>query len=183
MDNNGFEQKKKYSRKFSWGFGKRKSLKLGSKDEVIRAPKSHREVMAEKRRRDEAAKLAKQERLVKTYSFEPTGTTHDCRFGKMSRQSALNLSKEGDCLSLKLYEWQGDPALAIMNDRINCDIGVAAKGKDLTNLLMLFQEYDSEGEILKFDKFEYRDNIYHGVDVMFSFYKKEAQEDEDFENN
>lgn len=158
---------KKYSKKFAWGFGRKKKKKKGI------LVSEYRMNMQQKRIEDEKAKAEKEKRFVKTYTFEPTGILHDCKFTAKSRQYAIIHSRVGNPVSLRVVEWQGEPAIAIINDKLGYDIGMAKATKDLPRLLDAYKKYDIEGTIQNIHTFEYKGEEYLGVEVMLKFYEKE----------
>ena len=81
-----------------------------------------------------------------TDSFRATGISFNCRFpssrfkGRI-RQFVLDKCRTGDPVTLKIYEWEGAPALAVMADKYETDIGVAG-----TNTIERY--YDTFGRSL-----------------------------------
>ena len=58
------------------------------------------------------------------YSFEPIGYTYKCKIGKIPRQDSIDKSRKGDPVTLTVYQYKGQNAYAVVNDRTGCDIGV-----------------------------------------------------------
>lgn len=116
--------------------------------------------------------------INKPYTFEPTGPLHECVFPSKKikdRQYALALTRDGDPVSLQFFEWQGDRAIAVMNDRIGVDIGVARKNDDLPKLTDLLSQYDGRGEVLDTHYFEYKGEDYLGCKVRMQFFKRDKK--------
>ena len=112
---------------------------------------------------------------VGTFTFEPTGSRFDCKFPKgllQSRQGVLNRSKVGDPISFQVYEWNGERAVAVMNDRLGVDLGVVKKGPQLRKVLDNLLTYDAHGKILKFTYFEVKNEEYKGCEIQMEFYER-----------
>ncbi len=87
-----------------------------------------------------------------TYSFRATGISFNCRFPSSrfkgrTRQFVLDKCRTGDPVTLKIYEWEGAPALAIMADKYETDIGVVPADQ-LRKILPILQRYKVKGKII-----------------------------------
>jgi hypothetical protein len=110
-----------------------------------------------------------------SFTFEPTGTRFECKFpGKIisDRQVALKRSKVGDPISLRIYEWQGNPAIAIMNDRLGVDIAVARSETQRDKLLKIISENNIAANIIRMTDFNYEDENYLNCEIELKYYKK-----------
>ena len=110
-----------------------------------------------------------------TFTFEPTGTRFECKFpGKIiaDRQVALKRSKIGDPISLRIYEWQGNPAIAIMNDRLGVDIAVARSETQRDKLLKIINENYTTANIVRMTNFDYEGENYLNCEIELKYYKK-----------
>jgi hypothetical protein len=87
-----------------------------------------------------------------TYSFRATGISFNCRFpssrfkGRI-RQFVLDKCRTGDPVTLKIYEWEGAPALAVMADKYETDIGVVPVDQ-VRKILPILQRYKVKGKII-----------------------------------
>lgn len=115
-----------------------------------------------------------------TYSFQGTGISFNCRFPSSRfkgrpRQFVLDKCRTGDPVSLKLYEWEGAPALAIMANKYETDIGVVPADK-VGRIRKLMEKYrEVKGKItdiriLNPDEEDYR-KIRKIFDVELSYYE------------
>lgn len=114
-----------------------------------------------------------------TYSFQAVGITHGCsfpssRFKGRSRQFVLDKCRTGDPVSLKEYDWNGSPALAIMAEKYGTDIGVVPADQ-VNRIRKLRQEYEVQGRIsdiriLNPDEEDYQ-KIRKIFDVELSYYE------------
>ena len=113
----------------------------------------------------------KQSRFVTNFTFDTTGVLHRCEFGDMDRQTSIIMhANEGDPVILLEYEYAGRRALAVIDNRTHCDVGVVpAKLHD--RIFDYFDNYDKEGTIIEKYDFTYRSNEYVGVKVRFQIYK------------
>lgn len=71
---------------------------------------------------------------ISTYSFQAAGINHSClfpsgRFKGRTRQFVLDKCHVGDAVYLRPYEWEGEPAFAIMSKKYDTDIGVVPADK------------------------------------------------------
>jgi len=88
-----------------------------------------------------------------TYSFQAVGISFNCRFPSSrfkgrTRQFVLDKCRTGDPVSLKEYEWEGEPALAIMADKYETDIGVVPADQ-VTRIRKLLQDFrEVKGKII-----------------------------------
>jgi len=112
--------------------------------------------------------------VAKTYSFEPTGVTHECKYpnARTSRQASIYRSRKGDPVELRVYEWQGKPAVAVINQRTGYDIGVAKAGSDSPALQKLLEQYDVRARIEDITSFEYRRDTYRNTIVTAYCYER-----------
>ena len=93
---------------------------------------------------------------IKTKSLTVTGTRYECLYpnrGISSRQAAIRRSKIGDPVSLKEYDYQGDPAIAVLNDQLGCDVGVVKNNQYKKTILNAMKKYDTRGEIIDISTF------------------------------
>lgn len=111
-------------------------------------------------------------RFVKDFTFEPTGIMHQCDYSVGSRQDAIMKSKEGDPISIKEYEWKGEPALAFINDRTGKDLGVASAKDDLPAILKLMEDYEIHGEIKSKDLRPYKNDDIFVVRITLHCFNK-----------
>lgn len=112
---------------------------------------------------------------VGTFTFEPTGTRFECKFpikGFAMRQRVLQKSKVGDPITLQLYEWEGKPAVAVMNARLGVDLGVAKKAQS-SKLNKLMNEYDVAGKIVKFTDFDMKNENYLSCEIQLDYYERQ----------
>jgi hypothetical protein len=120
---------------------------------------------AEERGMDmEAAAYAAQ--ADKTYTFRITGVTHPCRFanGYYDRQTAISSTRIGDPLFLHQYEWEGEPAIAVINRKTGHDLGVVPAEK-VQRILKLMQQYDTSAVLVAKEDFDWQNDTYTGCDV------------------
>ena len=88
---------------------------------------------------------------VKSKTLTVTGIRYECLYpnkGIFHRQGALRRSKLGDPVSLREYDYQGDPAIAVINDRLGCDVGVVKNNQYKKTILNTMKKYDTRGEII-----------------------------------
>ena len=112
--------------------------------------------------------------FIKTYTFDPTGSIHNCRFpdSKMTRQSIIRRTKIGDRIELRKYEWQGEPAVAFINTRFGRDVGVASVDRDLDNILTFMDDYLIYATVVDVYDFVYEDETYKGLNIELKLYSK-----------
>lgn len=112
---------------------------------------------------------------AKTYTFEPTGVRFECKFpsGRTKRQYAISRSRVSDPLELRFYEWEGEPAIMVINKRVGNDIGVARADKDLPKLQELLDRYDYRAMIEDFTQFEYDGETYSSAVVKVYLYDRD----------
>lgn len=111
---------------------------------------------------------------VGTFTFEPTGTRFECCFptkGYAARQRVLMKSKVGDPVQLRVYEWEGKPAIAVVNARIGADLGVAKKTQS-SKLNNLLNDYTVTGAITKFTDFDLKGENYLSCEVKLEYFEK-----------
>ena len=62
----------------------------------------------------------------KNFSFKAAGFRFECKFPskgwQQTRQDILIRSKVGDAINLRQYEWEGEPAFALISDRWRADV-------------------------------------------------------------
>ena len=115
-----------------------------------------------------------------TYSFQAVGISYNCRFPSArfkgsARQFVLDKCRTGDPVSLKAYEWEGGPALAIMADKYETDIGVVPADQ-VSRIQKILQQYrEVKGKIIDIrilnpDEEDYR-KIRKIFDVELSYYE------------
>lgn len=114
-----------------------------------------------------------------TYSFQAVGISFNCRFPSSrfrgrTRQFVLDKCRTGDPVTLKIYEWEGAPALAIMADRYDTDIGVVPAGQ-VQRILPLLQQYKVKGKITDIRVLDPDEEDYQKIrkifDVELSYYE------------
>lgn len=110
---------------------------------------------------------------VQTYTFQPTGPLHNCRFpdSHLSRQETISRSRRGDVVLLTKYEWEGEDAVAVINRRLGYDVGVVPADQ-VGVVVNLMDSYDVSGEIVNIDTFEYRGETKKHCDVTLKCYSK-----------
>ena len=103
---------------------------------------------------------------VKTFTFRVTGVTHPCRFanGYYDRQTAISSTRIGDPLFLHQYEWEGEPAIAVINRKTGHDLGVVPAEK-VQRILKLMQQYDTSAVLVAKEDFDWQNDTYTGCDV------------------
>ena len=112
--------------------------------------------------------------VVGTFTFEPTGARFECRFpapGFNVRQRVLRKSKVGDPVKLQVYEWEGKPAIAVMNERLKADLGVIKKSQ-VSKLYSILSEYEVIGSISKFSDFDYRGESYRSCEIQLNYHER-----------
>lgn len=118
-----------------------------------------------------------QEKPVKTFSFKAAGFRFECKFPskgwQQTRQDILIRSKVGDAINLRQYEWEGEPAFALISDRWRADVGVVP-AEHIKTVSMLCEEYTVVGKIISLSRIEYRKDFYTICDIQLSCYPKES---------
>lgn len=92
---------------------------------------------------------------AKTIKTAIVGTRYTCLYPKGTignRSRALSKSKIGDPVSLRVYEYEGAPAIAVINDRLGVDIGVI-KQESIQRILKVLHDNDVKGKITKRDSY------------------------------
>lgn len=108
-----------------------------------------------------------------TYTFEPTGTRFECKFPAKTlrvRQRVLTKTKVHDPVSLQVYEWQGSPAVAVMNDRLGVDMGVIKK-EQTGKVMNLIQNYRIIGEVKEITDFDYKGENYLSCEIQLEYFE------------
>lgn len=92
---------------------------------------------------------------LKTIKAAIVGTHYPCLWPKGiygNRTRALSKSKLGDSVSLRVYEYEGSPAIAVINNRLGVDIGVI-KQESVQRILKILHDNDVKGKITKRDSY------------------------------
>ena len=132
-----------------------------------------------RRSKKKEQEAAARERIVidpiKTFSFEAAGFRFNCRFPNnylRSRQSVLARSRIGDLATLRIFEWEGTPAIAIISQKNGADLGVVP-AKHVETVLELCNEFCVVGKIISMNNITYRDEEYYVCGIELSCYKKD----------
>jgi hypothetical protein len=114
------------------------------------------------------------EKPEKTFSFQAAGFRFKCRFPNTrfdERQFILVRSHVGDSVSLRQYEWEGKPAIALISDKYGADLGVVP-ATHVNKILKLAEQYTVSGKIISLERIEYRGDFYTKCDIELSCYPK-----------
>lgn len=112
----------------------------------------------------------------KTFSFQAAGFRFKCRFPNTrfdERQFILVRSHVGDSVSLRQYEWEGKPAIALISDKYGADLGVVP-ASHVNTILKLTEKYDVIGKIIDLERIEYRKEFYTKCDIELSCFDKQS---------
>ena len=115
------------------------------------------------------------EQPIKTFSFQIAGFRFNCRFPTTrfeKRQILLNYCKLGDVISLRQFEWEGESAFALINDKYGADIGVVP-AEYVNTVLKLNQEYTVHGKIIELNKIQYKGESYTICSVELDCYARD----------
>lgn len=130
------------------------------------------QVWAAQREQEIRQEQEKQERYVKSYTFEPGEILKECIFSNTSqkRQDIITWCAVGDPVSFRAYEWQGKTALAVIHDGL--DIGIVKQSKDLPAILAMMDEYDIDAHIARMADTVYRGRSCISCDVKVDCYRR-----------
>lgn len=94
--------------------------------------------------------------VITAFTFRLTGVTHECRFARAGthRQQIISHHKVGDLCFLRIYEWEGEPAVAVVDRKTGEDLGVVP-AKDVKKVVELMERYDTVARILTSEDFTY----------------------------
>lgn len=115
---------------------------------------------------------------AKSIKVKIVGTHYVCLYPKGAlahRTRALSKSKLGDPVSLKMYEYEGQSAIAVINDRLGVDIGVI-KEESVPRILKILHDNHVKGKIIKRDSY-FENNDEENGELIFTctvqlFYSK-----------
>lgn len=111
---------------------------------------------------------------VKTFSFQVAGFRFDCRFpsGRFHNRQILTAHcRVGDAVTLRQYEWEGEPAFAIISQKHDADLGVVP-AIHVNKVLELTEDYRVTGKIIALNEITYRGQHYTTCDIELSCYEK-----------
>lgn len=111
-------------------------------------------------------------RSPKTFSFRLAGVVFPCKYKSYTdRQEIIALTEIGEPLELKRYEWEGEPALAVMNPRLGADLGVVP-ARNVDRVLKLMEQYPLEIYVEENTEFDYKGEDYTGCDIRINCIKR-----------
>jgi hypothetical protein len=119
----------------------------------------------------------------KTITIKPAGTTFECAFSQYyeNRQDVLKFAGFGTKISFKQYTFKGEPAIALMYDALQSDIGNVPRDK-VEMVTDFLRKYDCIGIVSESGSFfpesddeesEYSEPIYYCKILLYAYKRPE----------
>jgi hypothetical protein len=119
----------------------------------------------------------------KTITIKPAGTTFECSFSQIyeNRQDVIKFAGFGTKISFKQYTFKGEPAIALMYDTLQSDIGNVPRDK-VEMVSDFLRKYDCIGIVSESGSFfpesddeesEYSEPIYYCKILLYAYKRPE----------